>query len=204
MDTHTDVTSLDSQRARAAGELVGLATNGSEDAWSQLVAAHRNLLRSIARGYRLSEEETGDAMQATWLALVTGVGKLRDSERVASWLASTMRHECLRIVRRRQRERPVETWLSDAVHTPEDPGVDHELLLAERNAVVWRAVDQLSPRQRQLLHALAATPTPAYTEIAERLQMAVGTIGPTRLRALRRLRELLHAQLDAGTFDLTA
>jgi RNA polymerase sigma factor (sigma-70 family) len=204
MDTYTDVTSLDSRRARAAGELVNLAANGSEDAWSQLVTVHRNLLRSIARGYRLSEEEAGDAMQATWLALITGMGRLRDLERVAGWLASTMRHECLRIVRRRQRERPVDSWLSDAVNTAEDLGVDHELLLAERNALVWRAVHQLSPRQRQLLHALSATPTPAYTEIADRLQMAVGTIGPTRLRALRRLRELLHAQLDAGTFDLTA
>lgn len=199
-DTITDAeTFRDAQRAHRAGELVRQAAAGSEDAWNQLVTGHRQLLHSIARGFRMNEEEASDAMQATWLALLTQMGRLRDPERVSGWLASTMRRECLRTVRRRRREHLVDPSLDPLVRTVEDAdetGVDHELLLAERNAAVWRAVDQLAPRQRQLLHVLAATPTPAYAEIADRLQMAVGTIGPTRLKALHRLRTLLTAQVD--------
>ena len=202
-NTDSEVASLEVRRARLAGELVNQALDGSEDAWSELVTGHLNLLRSIARRHRLSEEEAADAMQATWLALLTGMSRLREPERVSGWLASTMRHECLLTVRRRQRERPVDSC-RDIAPPADDPGIDQELLTAERNAAVWRAVDQLAPRQRQLLQALAISPTPAYTEIAERLQMAVGTIGPTRLRALHRLRALLHAQVAAGTFDRTA
>ena len=48
-------------------------------------------------------------------------------------------------------------------------------------------------RCRELLRALyEEDPRPAYEEIAERLGMRIGSIGPTRARCLSRLRETLE------------
>ena len=58
--------------------------------------------------------------------------------------------------------------------------------------LLWRAVDRLPRRQRQLVLAMSATPPPPYEELAQRLSMPVGSIGPTRARALHNLRRLLE------------
>ena len=45
---------------------------------------------------------------------------------------------------------------------------------------------------RDLLSALYLEPEqPSYAEVAARLGMAVGSVGPTRIRCLKRLREML-------------
>ncbi len=63
---------------------------------------------------------------------------------------------------------------------------------------------RLAPRQRQLLHALLSTPAPSYQQIAAQMSISIGSIGPTRLRALRRLRLMLREQLDGPDLGLSA
>ena len=47
----------------------------------------------------------------------------------------------------------------------------------------------LSPRQRELIVLMTQDPPPTYAEISERTGIPIGAIGPTRVRALARLRE---------------
>ncbi len=47
-------------------------------------------------------------------------------------------------------------------------------------------------------------PAPSYTEISAALSMAVGTIGPARAKALRRLRQLLAAGAADGELDVAS
>ena len=54
-----------------------------------------------------------------------------------------------------------------------------------------QALEQLSERDRTLLRMLAADPMPSYEEIGAALDMPIGSIGPTRARALERLRRKL-------------
>jgi DNA-directed RNA polymerase specialized sigma24 family protein len=56
--------------------------------------------------------------------------------------------------------------------------------------LIWWAVNQLPENCRVLLHPLAVV-GPTYAEVAEILGMAIGWIGPTRGRCLKRLREIL-------------
>ena len=46
-------------------------------------------------------------------------------------------------------------------------------------------LDELAPKQRALLLLLAADPPLGYQEISRRLDIPVGSIGPTRARYLR-------------------
>ncbi len=69
---------------------------------------------------------------------------------------------------------------------------------AQRAEALWRAVGRLPARCHELLRVLMATPPPSYAEVAAALGLPVGSIGPTRARCLRALREELVA---AGITD---
>ncbi|MGE5831149.1 MAG: RNA polymerase sigma factor [Micromonosporaceae bacterium] len=171
-------------------DMVGRAAAGDESAWADIVRQYSGLLRSIAAMFRLVGDDAQDAAQLTWLGLVQHVRDLRSPDRMPSWLATTMRRNCLRLVRQRSHEELRDDWPEWSV-ADTCSQVDSRMLLAERNQRLWQAVDQLPGRQRQLVRTLFAPTAPSYDEIAAKMSIAVGTIGPARQRALRRLATLV-------------
>jgi DNA-directed RNA polymerase specialized sigma24 family protein len=78
---------------------------------------------------------------------------------------------------------------------PPDPAaamIEEEVIAAERNASFRAAFNELPPTCYELLSMLISDPPRAYTEISERLGIAVGSIGPVRTRCLDRLRRSPH------------
>ena len=143
---------------------------------------------AVARAHRLCDADAADASQATWLKLLEHVGSIKDPAALGGWLATTARRECLRILRNAARVDP----LADAPETADGgPGLDARLLAGERDAHLWRAFEALGPRDQALLRMLAADPAPSYEEIGAALDMPIGSIGPTRARALARLRRAI-------------
>jgi len=65
---------------------------------------------------------------------------------------------------------------------------EQELLLAERHAAPREAFTRLPAPWQQLITMLIADPPVPYTEISARLGIPVGSIGPTRRRALDKIR----------------
>jgi RNA polymerase sigma factor (sigma-70 family) len=168
---------------------VQLACEGDGKAWVELYSRYSGMLAAIGRGYRLDRDEVADAMQSTWLLLFQYFKHLRDPKKLPGWLSCTMRRECMRMANRpRCVPLPEELHSRDSVDY-DVPGV--ALLFTERNRTLWDAVDRLPARQRAVLMALACTPTPSYAEVSRQLSVAVGTIGPTRAKALRTLRTIL-------------
>jgi RNA polymerase sigma factor (sigma-70 family) len=179
----------ESRGARAIARLVLAAREGDEAAWNGLVDEFGGLVWSVARAHRLSSADAADVSQTTWLRLAEHLDRIREPERVGGWLAATARHECLRVLRRSQRELPLGDDLPEPTGPPaRSPAA--RLLAGERAALLWDAFEQLPERCRTLLRVLMADPAPAYEEVSEALGMPVGSIGPTRARCLERLRRL--------------
>jgi len=163
-----------------------------EAAWDRLVARYGRLVWSVARAHRLSDADAADACQATWLRLVEHLDRVRDRAALGGWLATTARRECLRVLRGAGRAMPV----AEPPDSIDDRAtVDERLLASERDERLWSAFGRLERRDRSLLRMLATDPRPSYEEIGSALGMPVGSIGPTRARALERLR---RAYLLAG------
>jgi RNA polymerase sigma factor (sigma-70 family) len=170
-------------------DLSKLAAIGNRDAWSRLVEEFKGLLWAIAKRHRLSDADAADVTQTTWLRLAENLDRLQDHSRVGAWLATTARRECLRTLRTSARELPNE-------EPPEPSGgdmppVDRKQLEEERDAELWAAFGRLAARDQALLQMLIADPQPSYEEIGAALEMPIGSIGPTRGRALERLRREL-------------
>jgi len=175
--------------------LVSAAASGDASAWRELVDRYEGLVWSVARAHRLGPADAADVSQTTWLRLVENLGRLREPEHVGGWLATTARHECLRVIRRHGRE----VLDGDVEPTPdrsaEDISPESAVLADERRVLLWRALGRLSLRCQTLLRSLAAAPEGGYAEISAALGMPIGSIGPTRARCLERLRrELVDAK----------
>jgi RNA polymerase sigma factor (sigma-70 family) len=183
-------------RARLSGEaiasLVAAAGAGDQGAWNRLVEEFGGMIWAIARAHRLRDADAADVSQATWLALVQHITRLHNPGGVGAWLATTARRECLGVLR--DGGRSVLFGDGGPEHESPEPGPGGALLIAERDDALWRSFSRLRASDQALLRLLTADPRPPYEEIAAALDMPIGSIGPTRQRAVARLRELLDSE----------
>jgi RNA polymerase sigma factor (sigma-70 family) len=176
-------------------QLVAAAAAGDAEAWAALVDRYTSLLWSVARSFRLPEADAADVVQTTWLRLVEHLDRVDDPDRLPGWLATTVRRECLRMVRRAGRE----SFAPIADVADDSPALDAQVLKDERDALLWHAFAQLDEACRRLLRVLMADPPPAYAVVAEALDLPIGSIGPTRARCLSKLRRMASiSQLADG------
>ena len=167
-------------------ELVGSARAGDDRAWERLHARFTPMLRSVAHSYRLSSSDIDDAVQTTWLRLLSHIDRVREPAALAGWLATTVRRECLRLLQRPVREYVTDDpQLGERVDLVSDP--ERELLAAERRVLLMRALDALPERHRRLMVLLLTQPKMDYATVSATLGMPRGSIGPIRARSLARL-----------------
>ncbi|MGH9155308.1 MAG: sigma-70 family RNA polymerase sigma factor [Acidimicrobiales bacterium] len=172
----------------STASLVAAAAAGESAAWDGLVARFAGLVWSIPRDFGLASADAADVSQTTWLRLAEHLDRIREPNRVGSWLAATARNESVRTLRRAQWQRPVDPASPSFVREDGQPAVDNGILEAERDDALWRAFESLSSPCKVLLRTLMADPTPSYVEVSALLDMPVGSIGPNRNRCLDRLR----------------
>ena len=159
---------------------------GDEAAWNAIVDRFSSLVWATARAHRLSTADAADVTQTTWLRLVEHLDRIHDPERLGAWLATTARHECLRLIRLRARE--LATDEPDLFDAPVEDALDRGLITRERDDVLQSALATIGERCQALLRLLATVDPPSYEEIGAALGMPIGAIGPTRARCLDKLR----------------
>jgi DNA-directed RNA polymerase specialized sigma24 family protein len=156
-----------------------------------LRGAFLGLLRALATARALDPEELE---QQVWLRAA--------AERRASRPAARLRALTVQEFRRALAEaadlaRCRETAARLAARTsPGDPSPEQRTLAAERARELRAAVARLPARCPALVAALLESPPPGYRELAERLALPLGSIGPTRARCLACLRRMLPPGWD--------
>lgn len=177
----------------ADAALVERCLAGDGAAWGLLVERHGPLVWAVARRLGLSRADAEDVFQNTWTIALEELARVRERDRVAAWIGRVARHQAMRVRRgygiaRRAHPHVAREDLDDTLP-------DEELARLEERGRVAAALGRLGGRCADLLRALYhQTPRPAYTEIAARLDMRIGSIGPTRARCL----EKLEKELDGG------
>lgn len=173
--------------------LVRAAAHGDAHAWEQLVDRFADLVWSICRAYRLTSEDAADVAQLTWLHLLESLDRIRDPQRLAGWIATTCRRECQAALRRLRSSVSVEDDHLDRLAGGAS-AADEPFLAAVEHAALWQAFQLLSEWCQRVLRELVIEPEdgpPSYRLVADKLQVPVGSLGPTRGRCLRELRKLL-------------
>lgn len=178
---------------------------GRQAAWSTLVRRYQRLVYTVPRRAGLDDGAAADVFQTTFARLVEHLDRIEDAARVRAWLVTTAKRESLRLLE--QARRVVDLAPAGGRDEADDGGEDPldrlpaddplpEELLSElqQHDRLRRAVDRLEPRARAFVELVFLHEPPlTYAEIAARLGIAEGSIGPTRARCLAKLRTLLEA-----------
>jgi RNA polymerase sigma factor (sigma-70 family) len=170
----------------STAELVRDACDRRPGAWSELASRYEGLVRAVVGSYRLQEADFADAVQNTWLRALERLHTVRDPDSLGGWLTTVARRECLALLARSRREAP--TGVADDQLVMDDPGPEAMVLAEEARRAVVRALTELPVKPRALVSALFSTPELNYAEVSRLMGLPIGSIGPTRQRALRTLR----------------
>ncbi len=172
-------------------DLVRRCLDGDRAAWSALLARYGDLVHSVCRGAGLDEAAGADVFQDVCVLLWKRLPRLRRTDRLLPWLATTTRRAAWR-AKRRGKARAAR---QRAVARPEraaDASPEAALRTIEEEQAVRQAFASLGESCRRLLKALYFEGrTPSYAEVARRLGIPKGSIGPTRQRCLEGLRREL-------------
>ncbi len=161
-------------------------------AWRELVKRFGNLVHHAASMIGLNPADAADVAQLTWIRLYEHLEEIREPEHLPAWLAVTARREALRIAHRSKRyvlcaEPDTDYGIANACAV-----IDRYPVEGDYSPDVEAALSSLPEQYEQLLRLLMCEDCPRYAEVAERLGIPIGSIGPMRMRALRLLRRALE------------
>ena len=177
--------------SRSDRDLIQACRKGDRRAWRAVLDKYERLVFSIPLNYGLSREDAADVAQVTFTFLIQSLGAVREEERLGSWLATVARRHTWRLLERNRREgtgRERNLTESAALLGKSDESIERWELMEWLN----HGLSLISEPCRRLLQVLYFDPQqPSYAEVAERLDMPRGSIGPTRARCLQHLRRVL-------------
>lgn len=173
-------------------ELVMACRGGDESAWEAITLKYQSLLFSIPRRAGLSRDLASDVLQEVFVTLFRKLDQLEKPEFLKAWLVTTTRHKTIHLIKRETRGRPISIDDVDHEHAFEIPDksplADDALIRLERETQIEAAFTHLDDRCRRLLVMLyMESEAISYAEIAENLQLPLGSIGPTKARCLQKL-----------------
>jgi len=165
-------------------DLIRRCIEGDQEAWKQLVRRYERLIYSIALRICRDSETAADVLQQVCLELYQRLDEVRNTATLPSWIATVTRRKSCDYWRSCQ---PAEPLLDDGSADSEDIFAN-----IERQHTLERAMASLPERNRRLMQMLYMSGHDySYQEIAQQLGMPVASIGPTRIRSLKKLRKLL-------------
>src|SRR5687767_8021570 len=183
-------------------DLIQACRAGHAHAWERLLDKYERLVFSISLNYGLTTDDAADVTQITFTILLQNLNTLPDEIRLSSWLATVARRHTWRLLARNRRE---------SVSPDEDLARNETFGGIVDNRERWelaewlnQGLSMLDERCRKLLLALYFdAEQPSYAQIADRLNMPIGSIGPTRARCLEQMKQNMgNAESPAGLHRL--
>jgi RNA polymerase sigma factor (sigma-70 family) len=179
-------------------ELVRSCLGHDEGAWAEFLRRYGNLIYSTILKVDLPEHEKEEAFQNTVEAIYLHLPRLRDSTRLIAWIVGIARRQAINCIRGRTRAealRDAQGVELEAAEAGDRVRVDEDRILLEQAQWAQEAMAALPESCRRLLRLMFYEDPPlGYEEIARRRGIPVGSLGPTRIRCLARMREFLRAR----------
>lgn len=169
---------------RSDDELMLLARAGQREAFDTLVLRHQARMLRVAQRFLGDHAAAADAVQNTFIALFGALSVYQPRGKLRSYIYQLLLNQCRRVHRRGA--------IASRAHArlPREPLTSDQLLERERQYEIERALEQLPTKQRSVL-LMRYTAELGYQEIADALDIPIGTVKSRIFEATARLRELM-------------
>lgn len=175
-------------------KLVLRLIEGDEDAFCELYAAYKNRLLYFAMKFVKSREFAEDIFQDAFTVVWQGRRFINPDASFSSYLYTIVRNRILNQIRDMTNEDQLKEYiLSQAVDASND--TKSEILLNDLKEIIGRALDQLTPRQREVFK-MSRDLQMSHKEIAEALGVSVHTVQEHISVSLKVIRSYLTKYSD--------
>ena len=177
----------------ALADLIGRCLEGDNKAWKELLSIITPRILSVCSKYRLSQEESLDVYGQVCFMLLDDLEKLRTPQKLLSYVGQMAKHRAVNYHRELNQTVSLDETIERKLGMKTEPEAQEKLERTERMAELMEAMSELPPRQFQVLKMLLLDiDEPSYIEIAKRLEIPISSVGPTRSRAITRLKAILE------------
>lgn len=150
----------------------------------------------VAYGVLRHRQDAEDVAQEAFVKAYRSFAQLRDRERFRAWLVRmTWR---LAIDRQRNERRRIARETRPDVVVSSDAAATADLAERERAAQLWRAIDAL-PEKLRVVVVLAGIEEHDLGEVAQLLDLPLGTVKSRMFLARQRLKETLQCTMSRAT-----
>ncbi len=174
-------------------EQIRRAQQGDEAAWTALARTHQEAVFRLAYLLTGDADDARDVAQETFVRAWRALGGFDDARPLRPWLLRIAKN--LALNRRRSLRRYLAAlgrWrqAAPAANAVDEP--ETQQAAQERAESTWRAVQQLSPRDQEVVY-LRYFLEQSVAETGQALGVAEGTVKSRTHRALARLRNVIEA-----------
>src|SRR5579884_969904 len=170
-------------------ELIQACRRGDEQAWALLVARFSRYVYAIAiQAYRLSEHDADEVFQQVFARTYEHLDRLRSDEAIRPWIGQLTRRLAIDRLRAARREALGEEAL-ERVEGQADEAIER----VEQALAVHAAMATLPENCQEILDRFFARGE-SYHEIAQALDLPMGTIASRISRCLVKLRRQLETR----------
>jgi RNA polymerase sigma factor (sigma-70 family) len=169
-------------------DLLCRARVGDQAAVGEIVERCTPMLRAVARRYVHGDSDVDDVLQDVWIAFVENLHLIREPAATRGWLLRVLTHAAIRAGQQARRAEPTaELDVGEPVADVADVAV-RNVWLEDLRGRLKPALQALRPEDRRLVTLLAGEGRSDYRTVSRLTGRPVGSIGPTRMRAMARLR----------------
>lgn len=181
---------------------IAQARQGDQEAFSQLVYLYEKRIYALALRMCGNPEDAAEAAQEAFLAAWQGLPFFRGEASFSTWLYRLASNSCVDLLRREGRHRQAAGPSLDdeesSLSVPDStPGPQEAAERQELRRQIQEGLNTLSPEHRQVL-ILREMHQLSYEEIAQTLELDLGTVKSRISRGRRQLRNFL---LQTGNFS---
>jgi RNA polymerase sigma-70 factor, ECF subfamily len=179
--------------------LIDRCRAGEDSAFSELVDRYKNLVYALVYRMVPDRSRTDDLAQDVFLKVYRGLPYFRGEARLSTWIYRIVQNVCTQARSQHRPEVSLEPDASGRVRL--DPGAtDAAFADLETRDRLEKAIQQLPDNYRLLIaaHYLQGV---QYEDLAESLNIPLGTVKTHLHRAKRRLREILEPEGGARAWQ---
>jgi RNA polymerase sigma-70 factor (ECF subfamily) len=175
-------------------ELIRACQRGDQKAFTALFNRHRGIIEGLAFRMLRDRESAKDVIQEAMLRIIKSIQGFEGGSGVSTWIYKITFNECLRHLNQRSGRREVFQPLEVLEHRP-SPGTDPlaGAIRDQEKTLFEEALKQLEPQQRSIM-TLFYHAQMGLEDIAESMNLPLGTVNSRLARAKIRIRELINVQ----------
>ncbi len=183
-------------------ELIQRAKSGDEKALEELLSKYKIAVYNLVYRMVRDKQEAEDLTQETFIKTFKSLTSFNEEYAFSTWIFKIATNNCIDFFRKRKLktysiDKPIQYKTSEIQQDHPDPDLNAEkqILAKERSKIIQEAIDSLPEKYNQAI-VLRHKEERSYEEIAEMLDLPLGTVKARIFRAREMLNKALKEKLS--------